>query len=198
MTLVDEAKTDWQSQLQDNEIYRDEKGNEFVYLNGLRRLAQLKGVVDQTCVLNTVVLRKPDNGTEYPFVQAVVSITFEDGKTFTDAADAHAYNLEGFTKAYPTTMAKNRAEARALRVALGINLVSKEELGADDASIGAMSNEITTAQERVIKNLMKTRKVKNAMDVIKNATTRADVVELSELTNSEAKVAIKYLNDIKV
>ena len=96
MVTAQEKNVDWQSQLKPEEIYRDEKGNEFVYLNGLRRLAQLKGIVTQTCQLNTVVLRKPDSGIEYPFVQAVVSVTFEDGKTFTDAADAHTYNLTDF------------------------------------------------------------------------------------------------------
>lgn len=195
---VETQEVNWQDKLKPEELYKDDKGNEFVYLHGLRRLAAEKGIVAQTCQLNTVVLKKPDTGVEYPFVQAVVSITFEDGTTFTDAADAHTYNLTDFVRPYPTTMAKNRAEARALRVALGINLVSKEELGAGEDAAALMSNEITTAQERVIKNLMKTRGVKNQMDVIKNATAREDVVDISELTNKEAKVAIKWLNSKKV
>ncbi|MHC5056389.1 MAG: hypothetical protein ACYTKD_16960 [Planctomycetota bacterium] len=194
---------DWQSQLESSEIGRQqEEGSsrttEFVYLKGLRRLAKLKGVVRERQFFGSaIVLKKPD-GTEYPFVQMGYEVEFKDGEVWSDVADGHTYNINpGFTR-YPTAIAASRAEARTLRKALGINMVSKEELGGSDASEGEMTNEITTAQVRVIQNLMKTKKIDNLMDVLKNATTREDVVDLKELTNSEARVAIKWLNKKKV
>ena len=192
-----EVTVDWQSQLLDDEVGKDGR-TEFVYLKGLRRLAKLKGIKSERHpFVNVTVLKKPD-GNEYPFVQASYEVEFVDGTTFSDVADAHTYNLEGIFSAYPSAMAANRAEARALRKALGISTVSKEELGANDETIGAMKNEITTAQVAVIKNLMKTKNIENMMDVLSNATTREDVVDVKELTNSEARAAIKWLNKKKV
>lgn len=191
------AETTWQSQLSSDEVGKDGR-TEFVYLKGLRRLAKLKGIKSERHpFVNVVVLKKPD-GTEYPFVQASYEVEFNDGSTFSDVADAHTYNLQGIFGAYPTAMASVRAEARALRKALDISLVSKEELGADDEQIGAMNNEITSAQKRSITHLMKTKGVANMMDVLKNSTTRADVVDIGELSNAEAKAAIKWLNKKKV
>ena len=197
MTKEDVKPIDWQSQLTDDETGKDGR-TEFVYLKGLRRLAKLKGIVAEDHQFgNTIVLKRPDNGHEYPLVQMKYTVQFEDGTTYSDVADAHTYNVQGIFSAYPTAMAATRAEARALRKALGISMVSKEELGADQETIASMRNESTPAQEKVIKNLMKTRKVTNAMDVIKECSTRDDVFEIKELTFAEAKAAIKLLNKKK-
>jgi len=194
--VADKAETDWTKELRDGEIGKD-GGTEFVYLKGLRRLAKLKGIKSERHpFVNVVVLKKPD-GSEYPFVQSSYEIEFKDGTTFSDVADAHTYNLDGIFRAYPSCMSANRAEARALRKALGINMVSKEELGGNDESVGAMSNEITSAQERVIKKLCKDKGIDNLMDALKLCTTREGVVDLSELTFIEAKAGIKALNKKK-
>lgn len=187
---------DWQSMLQDNEKGKD-GDTEFVYLKGLRRLAKMKGIKrERHPIVCMTVLKKPTDGTEYPFVQVSYEVEFNDGQIFSDVADAHTYNVEGVFSAYPTAMAATRAEARALRKALGIAMVAKEELGANPEQIASLRNERTSAQLKVIKNLMKTRSIHNQMDVIKNATTRKDVVDIDEFTFEEAKNAIKWLNSI--
>lgn len=189
---------DWQSQLRDDEVGRD--GNtEFVFIKGLRRLAKEKGIVSENHEFgSTVVLKRPDNGAEYPFVQVKYSVTFEDGTTFSDVADAHTYNVQGMFSAYPTAMASTRAEARALRKALGIDLVAKEELGADKDTVAQQRNEITTAQQKVIKNLMKTRKIKDETEVIAKVCGRENVFSVGDLTFVEAQQAIQALNKMKV
>jgi len=192
-----EQVVDWQKQLTGDEVGRD-GDTQFVYLKGLRRLAKLKGIVKECHpFIKVAVLKRPDNGVEYPFVQASYEVTFKDGTTFSDVADAHTYNLEGVFSAYPTAMAGNRAEARALRKALGISMVAKEELGADAEKIAGLKNEITSAQKKVINTLMKTRGVLNQVDVIKNCCKRSDVFDIGELTFEEAKVAVKHLNELK-
>ena len=193
-----EEVVDWQSQLNDDEIGKDD-GTEFVFLKGLRRLAKLKGIVAEDHQLgNVIVLKRPDTGAEYPFVQVKYTVQFEDGSVFSDVADAHTFNVQGVFSAYPTAMAATRAEARALRKALGISLVAKEELGADKDTIANLRNESTPAQHKVIRNLMKTRGIKNAMDVIKHSSSRDDVFDIKELTHAEAVAGIKWLNSQKV
>jgi hypothetical protein len=49
----------------------------------------------------------------------------------TGIAMATLKNTEGFTKAYLAEMAENRAFARCIRRFLGINIVSREEIGSD-------------------------------------------------------------------
>lgn len=196
------SKTDvavsWQDQLQDDEIGRD-GDTEFVYLKGLQRLAKLKGIVKESYpFINVTVMKHHQTGFDYPYVQASYEVEFEDGTVFSDIADAHTYNLQGVFSAYATAMAGNRAQARALRKALGISMVAKEELGADKETMASVRNESTPAQHKVIKNLMKTRSVANTMDVIKNCSSRDDVFDVKELTFSEAKAAIKWLNSRKV
>lgn len=189
---------DWQSQLRDDEVGRD--GNtEFVFIKGLRRLAKEKGIAwEDHTISPTVVLHRPDNGTEYPFVQVKYVVEFKDGTRFSDVADAHTYNVQGMFSAYPTAMAATRAEARALRKALGIDMVSKEELGADKDQIAQQRNEITSAQQRVIKNLMKTRKIKDESEIISKICERENVFSVADLTFIEAQQAIKMLNKMKV
>lgn len=190
-------EVDWQKQLKSDEVGKDGQ-TEFVYIKGLRRLAKLKGIRrERHPFINVTVLKKPDNGVEYPFVQAAYEVEFMDGTIFSDVADAHTYNLEGVFSAYPTAMAAVRAEARALRKALGITLVAKEELGADPDKVASFRNEITSAQKKVINTLMKTRGISNQMEVIKNATTRVGLVDIAELSFEEAKVAVKWLNELK-
>ena len=189
---------DWQTQLTDDEVGRD-GSTEFEFLKGLRRLAKLKGIVKEAHTFGaTVVMKRPDTGADYPFVQMMYQVEFADGTVWTDVADAHTFNVQGVFSAYPTAMAATRAEARALRKALGISLVAKEELGANTEDVAAMRNESTSAQERVIKNLMKTRKVNDASEIIAKVSARENIFNIKELTFAEAQQAIQLLNKMKV
>lgn len=191
------AVINWQEQLRPDEIGKDDNNTQFVYLKGLRRLAKLKGIKSESHpMINAIVLKKKD-GTEYPLVQVSYTVEFADGTVYSDVADAHTYNVDGVFSAYPTAIAASRAEARALRKSLDIALVSKEELGANPEVIASLKNEITPVQKKVISTLMKSRGINNQMDIIKNATPRTDVYDISTLSYEEAQNAIKYLNNLK-
>jgi hypothetical protein len=191
------VEVDWQSMLLPGEKGKD-GDTEFVYIKGLRRLAKLKGIKRESHpFVNVAVLKRHDTGAEYPFVQASYQVEFNDGSVYSDVADAHQYNTDGVFSAYPTALAAVRAEARALRKALGITLVAKEELGANPDKVAGLKNEVTSAQLKVIANMMKTKGITNQMDIIKICSTRADVVGIEELTFSEAKAALKWLNEYK-
>lgn len=188
---------DWVSKLQPNEIGEDD-GVKFVYLKGLRRLAAEAGLVSEKhTIAPTTVFKNKDN-KDVLFVQVQYTAKFDDGKEFSDCGDAFIYNTQDFMQVYLTCAASNRAQSRAIRRALLIDLVSKEELGATKDSPAALTNEITSAQVRVLKNLMKTKGITNQNEVIKNATDRSDVIDIEDLNFDEAKKAIKNLNSARI
>lgn len=191
------TNVDWQSQLNSNEKGKD-GDTEFVYIKGLRRLAKLKGIKrERHPIMSCVVLKRHDTGVEYPLCQVSYEVEFNDGTIYSDVADAHTYNVDGVFSGFPTAMAATRAEARALRKALGITLVAKEELGAQPDKIAEIKNESTSVQHKVIKNLMKTRGVTNQSEIIKVVCKRDDVFDIQDFTYAEAKDAIKHLNGQK-
>jgi len=191
-------EVDYQDLLEDSEIYRDERGDEFVYIKGLRRLAKMKGVVKEKFTPSVAVLKRPDTGAEYPFVQVSYEVEFKDGTVWSDCADAHTFNVTGMFRAYPTAMASVRAEGRALRKALGINMVTKEELGASNDAIGEMTGEITPAQKTLIKKLVKSKKVTSLREFFDEVGVKDSAQSVEDLTNSEAKSVISALNKRKV
>ena len=99
---------------------------------GLRRVA--KKVIGEVLKSGTTNLTiGPDN-----YCAAIYEITFtkSDGSlvTYGDAADSFSGNTNSPFDAYPAAMASTRAEARALRKALGIKAVSAEEMSGQEAA----------------------------------------------------------------
>lgn len=195
--MIEDLKQEinWQEQLLQDEIGEDkETKTKFVYLKGLRRLSKIKGILKEGHTFGNAFIWETTKKGKIPFVQMQYTVTFKDGNTYSDVADAHAFNIENQEFAvYPTAIAASRSEARALRKALGIDLVSKEELGYKGGGY-EMVGQITPQQISLIKRLMDKRNLKSTLDVIKESITREDVTTLEDLTFDEAQKILKKLN----
>lgn len=189
---------DWQSQLRPDER-GEEDGTKFVLIKGLRRLAKIKGIKKESHPIVNSLIWSTEHKGNVPFVQVSYMVEFADGQIFSDVADAHIYNLgeNPIFQVFPTAIAATRAEARALRKALGIDLVSKEEL-APKSSLYDTSGPIKSEQKTLIKRLMDRNKIVDASDLVSKVTTRQNVVDIEELTFEEAQAALKYLNNLGV
>lgn len=95
------------------------RGGTFVKYDGLMHLGRARGVlqvqVHFTHVTDTWVL-------------AEATVVMGDGTKWTEAADSTPDNVGAGVKAHWRRLALTRAKARALRMALGVNLVAVEEL----------------------------------------------------------------------
>lgn len=119
-TYLDEGWTEYVlSQLKDSE-----KENGCPKVHGLRRIIEkVFGKVTSSNV--KIVATSPD------FAACEYSLTVWDGLEefhYTACADAGGHNLTDVFKKYPTAMAETRAEGRALRKIMRLNVVSAEEL----------------------------------------------------------------------
>ncbi len=122
--MGDEGWTDYVlSLLRKNEM---QDGNPTLF--GLRRIAQklLSNIVE----CRTDIKQIPNPGNNYT-ATVVVSVKFSYGSTWYGAADVSSLNcMEEYAK-HPTATAESRAEGRALRKALGINVHTVDEVGLD-------------------------------------------------------------------
>jgi hypothetical protein len=124
---------------EDNYIRRNEQVPEsiegvadfdlIILLAGLKELAKLRGYISLD---SKPVVACP----EYVCVECKIQwLPHRDTGgliiTSTGIAMATLKNTEGFTKAYLAEMAENRAFARCIRSFLGINIVSREEIGSE-------------------------------------------------------------------
>jgi hypothetical protein len=95
------------------------QGKPFVKFAGLLKMAHEHGLVSLTATWSY-------NDGELSLAQAVA--TFADGRTFTECGDATPANTNRKVAVHFRRVALTRAKARALRDALGVDLVAVEEL----------------------------------------------------------------------
>jgi hypothetical protein len=95
------------------------QGKPFVRYCGLLQMAQERGLVALTATWTY-------NDADLSLAHAVA--TFQDGRTFTECGDATPANTTRKVAVHFRRVALTRAKARALRDALGVDLVSVEEL----------------------------------------------------------------------
>ena len=194
--------TNWEAELQPSEIgKRNEDGRESktVYLRGLQRLAQVAGLFKSGCEFRFI--SKQDSGS-VNLMQAVYSAEFEDGSIWVGAADCSSMNTDSKFLAYPTAVAESRAEARCLRKALGISILSSEEVGFTDGiqQIEASPTKAIDSQVvKAIEKLCETRGISNAemLDAVLSKDRNGSVFELAELTVEEGQKAMAWLNEQK-
>lgn len=198
--------TNWEEQLQPAEIgTRKEDNRELrvVYLRGLQRLAQEAGIVRSECKLNFVT--KEQTGS-VGIMQAVYMVEFSDGTWWVGTADCNSLNTSEKYMKYPTAVAESRAEARCLRKALNIGILSSEEIGFVDG--GAAIEQITASSGKqidsqvvkAIEKLCESRGCTNAevLEAVLSKDRNRSVFELGELTVEEGQKAMGWLNEQKV
>jgi len=95
------------------------QGKPFIRYAGLLQMAQERGLVSLTATWT-------HNDGELSLAQAVA--TFQDGRHFEEAGDATPANTNRKVAGHFRRVALTRAKARALRDALGVDLVAVEEL----------------------------------------------------------------------
>lgn len=186
--------TNWESELRENERATRREGDEevqVVLLSGLQRLAEEAGLVASNCDIRT-----PSD----TMVQAIYHTQFSDGTSWVGTADCNAKNTKGKFLNYPTAVAESRAEARCLRKALGIRMLSAEEVGLRESFGSLEASPTGKADPQIIvaiNKLCETRGVDAAAvleEVIEDKERASSIFELSELTTEEAQRALAWLN----
>ena len=118
--------SDWlMKQFDKSELYTDDKQS-YPKVHGLRRLAHkfLGTIIRSQC---HPVVATPEFCS---FIYEIEYINTDGQKIIcSDAADVHENNSDEFFRVFPSAIAVTRAEARALRKALGLVTCSAEELG---------------------------------------------------------------------
>jgi hypothetical protein len=95
-------------------------GNPFVLYAGLLAMAHERGLVSLSAKFISVT---PE------LALAEATAVFQDGRTFSEAADATPQNVTAQVRPHFARMALVRSKARALRDALNIGIATLEELG---------------------------------------------------------------------
>lgn len=122
MTLFDETEL----------VQPDEGGDAMPKVAGLRRIAKL--VLGRIIFCGPITVF-PATDIDHPGRATVVfKVEFEDGTVYTEVGESYIDNTNDKVAIYPAAVASTRAEARALRKALGINRVSFDEITDKDPS----------------------------------------------------------------
>jgi hypothetical protein len=194
--------TNWEAELQASEFgKRNEDGRESktVYLRGLQRLAQEAGICKSGCDIRFI--SKQESGS-VNVMQAIYTTEFSDGTVWVGTADCSQMNTDPKFIVYPTAVAESRAEARCLRKALGISILSSEEIGFTDGiqQIEASpTKEIDPQVIKAIEKLCETRNISSAemLEAVLGKARSGSVFELSELTVDDGQKAMAWLNEQK-
>ncbi len=102
---------------------RNLQGRDFILYGGLLELARQRGL--ETIVTKVLQIPSRDNQM-YAVVEAQVKV---DGQTYQEIGDASPQSVNRTIEPHILRMASTRAKARALRDAVGIDMVALEELG---------------------------------------------------------------------
>lgn len=187
------ANTDWEKELNDDEVVSSDNGMQIVLLRGLQRLARLAGIIESYPESLSYVVGPEGNGV----IQCVYITRWNDGSTFGATADANKGNLKPEFKAFPTTIAESRAEGRAIRKALGIYMLTAEEIDTSEGFTGmtkAESGKADPAQIVAIEKMIEESSVE-AIDVIGAVVEDGrEVLDLADLTPAEAVAAMRFMN----
>jgi hypothetical protein len=209
MTLPDfDIATDYMS-LIDQEDKAKEKGEEFPYLRGLKKLAYghrqgLKSVRSRIVKVPSVGVGGLTGKDEKPDCIAAVTITYEfnDGSVFEGSADASYKAHKAPYNLHLVALAESKAEARAIRRAFNISAVAKEEMGTvqnfeeeEKEEALKMEGPITDVQLQGIKRLAKRKQLRQSELLEKIG--RSEAGDISKLTYADGLKALKYVNKHK-
>lgn len=190
-TPFSRSGTDWMVKMREvldkDSFVTSAEGKETIRLMGLQKLARLAGITESWPELSAV---DTDSGKVF---QCVYRVRFSDGTLFAGAADSNrnSNDVEPFCN-YPTSVAESRAEARAIRKALGITILATEEIG-----FAGKSRIIDAQQVVAIKNLAEKAglNIKEVLDEVLTPAAAARISSLESLSEEQGAKLIKFLND---
>jgi hypothetical protein len=138
-----------------------------------------------------------------PIVQAVYTATFDDGTQWVGAADCNINNTDAKFRNYPTAVAESRAEARCLRKALSIRILSSEEVGMSEPFSELQASPTGGIDDAVIEaitSLCDSRNVDQAtaIEAVVKPNRAAQIFELKHLTSAEGQRIMAWLNEQSV
>ena len=190
--MIREIDEDWESKLNPDEIL-EKDGKSLVLLRGLKRLARLAGMNGSKVTHTHVDIGK------FGVFQCVYTASFDDDSSWSGSADCNQQNTDGDFLNYPTAVAESRAAARCLRDALGITLMSYEEVGFETAGMPTPTARISPQVVKLIETLLVRKNIDKSTLFNRVLTSeRANVVvDLKELTTLEGQEASKFLNAAK-
>lgn len=196
--IKDLFSTDWCSLLEEGDTVTRKEGSEsidVVLLAGLQRLARQAGISYQGCVIQT---------PSPSMVQAIYTATFRDVDdnevSFVGTADCSTKNTSEKFAVYPTAVAESRAEARCLRKALGIKMLSSEEIGfREGAQVleAAPGRRVDSQIVAALETLCNSRGVDpvTVLEAVLDDKRASSIFEFGELTTKEAQDAMAWLNE---
>ena len=186
---------DWESKLKSEEMGERKDGGksmQVVLLRGLQRLAEEAGLVKSSCQVLS-----PSSA----LIQCIYTVEFDDGTSWVGTADCGPANTREPYLNYPTAVAESRAEARCLRKALGIRMLSAEEVGME-AGVGleaSPTKQIESSVIAAIERLCEERgveKIDLLSKIITDKNRLNSIYEFKQLTTAEGGAAMSYLNSL--
>jgi len=185
------TETNWNEKVRD-EGKIDIDGTEFITLAELRRLARLRGYVSSRP--NVVQAPVYENHRQTTVEWEIV---WRDGTIDGACADASWRTCNPGFRNFTVPIASNRAEARCIRAALGIETCSFEEVGPEDEDLSGPAND---QQKVAIGALIKRFKLDadKIIELFGDDTGRMLVADGSKkLTHQQAVTVMAILNKYK-
>jgi len=200
--LKEEPSHDWLQYLRSDEFDGEGKDKAPI-LKGLRRLANIRGIVemriDNLGVTSYQSTRyKKGETVEIPLAFVSVRVKFADGIEVSDAADCHYGNCMKYGN-FPVATATSRAMGRCFARAFNIERAAEEMDPMTSHDAFADPDElISDLQIRGIKTMAKTRKldIDEILETLFPKKTTAKR-KLEKLSSIEATKVSRYINDRK-
>lgn len=183
----------WQDVLTEEDVViNQESGRPCVLLRALQRLSHEAGIVES----GPICLQHVPQGS-FGIFQCIYEVKFEDGTVWRGAADCNKNNVTGKFLHYPTAIAESRAEARALKKALGITMLAAEEIDLSAAAEVKPDQKVSSNIVSAIETLIE-RSDLDALAVIEEVLPdRADSINtLNDLTVAEGQDIMSHLNNL--
>lgn len=169
-------------------------------LGATKFLLRLRGFIEVNSTIK-------ESSEQYASVNCSIKFTpnFESEgqvQTYSENACAHQNNTNSFTRWYLVEMATNRALCRCVRNYLGINIVSKEELGAsmEDTNFSPTANSFagTDRQDTLLLDIMEKKKVlfdPHIVDKLKKENKYK--IEYKSVSDLPADIKFDLINRLK-